>query len=138
MPRHAPPPPVTPVDPYAATEPVLTETLEQNEVPIPPAAAPRSSPNSSTAPPRRPGRTRRPKLCIGPRRWKQRRDALLRGLESRPRDPHTDRIRGASPYCERPSLEMRTSSYERSSQLFQRTTTSWPRLEVESATRSTI
>ena len=38
MPRHAPPPPVTPVDPYAATEPVLTETLEQAEVPLPPAA----------------------------------------------------------------------------------------------------
>ena len=38
MPRHAPPPPVTPVDPYAATEPVLSDTLEQAEVPIPPAA----------------------------------------------------------------------------------------------------
>merc|ERR1739841_497848 len=38
MPRHAPPPPVTPVDPYATTEPVLTETLEQNEIPPPPAS----------------------------------------------------------------------------------------------------
>ena len=29
MPRHAPPPPVTPVDPYAPTEPVLSDTLER-------------------------------------------------------------------------------------------------------------
>ena len=39
------------------------------------------------APPRRPGRTRRPKPCIGPRRWKRVGTRCSGALESRPRDP---------------------------------------------------
>ena len=94
MPRHAPPPPVTPVDPYAATEPVLTETLEQNEVPPPPvtngaAVLSEIIEGAATAP----WKDAAAEALHRAAALEARRDALLRGLESRPRDPHTDRIR---------------------------------------------
>ena len=94
MPRHAPPPPVTPVDPYAQTEPVLTETLEQNEVPPPPvtngaAVLSELVDGAATAP----WKDAAAEALHRAEALEQRRDALLRGLESRPRDPHTDRIR---------------------------------------------
>jgi hypothetical protein len=94
MPRHAPPPPVTPVDPYAATEPVLTETLEQNEIPPPPvtngaAVLSELVDGAATAP----WKDAAAEALHRAAALEQRRDALLRGLESRPRDPHTDRIR---------------------------------------------
>ena len=94
MPRHAPPPPVTPVDPYATTEPVLTETLEQNEVPPPPvtngaAVLSELVDGAATAP----WKDAAAEALHRAEALEQRRDALLRGLESRPRDPHTDRIR---------------------------------------------
>ena len=94
MPRHAPPPPVTPVDPYAATEPVLTETLELNEVPPPPvtngaAVLSELVDGAATAP----WKDAAAEALHRAAALEARRDALLRGLESRPRDPHTDRIR---------------------------------------------
>ena len=94
MPRHAPPPPVTLVDPYAATEPVLTETLEQNEIPPPPvtngaAVLSELVDGAATAP----WKDAAAEALHRAAALEARRDALLRGLESRPRDPHTDRIR---------------------------------------------
>ena len=93
MPRHAPPPPVTPVDPYAATEPVLTETLEAAEVPIPPAAGAAVLSELVDGAATAPWKDAAAEALHRAEALEQRRDALLRGLESRPRDPHTDRIR---------------------------------------------
>ena len=94
MPRHAPPPPVTPVDPYAPTEPVLSDALERAEVNMPPAttgAAVLSElvDGAATAP----WKDAAAEVLHRAAALEARRDALLRGLESRPRDPHTDRIR---------------------------------------------
>jgi hypothetical protein len=93
MPRHAPPPPVTPVDPYAATEPVLTDTLEQAEVPIPPAAGAAVLSEIIEGAATAPWKDAAAEALHRAAALEARRDALLRGLESRPRDPHTDRIR---------------------------------------------
>jgi len=93
MPRHAPPPPVTPVDPYAATEPVLSDTLEQAEVPIPPAAGAAVLSELVDGAATAPWKDAAAEALHRAAALEARRDALLRGLESRPRDPHTDRIR---------------------------------------------
>ena len=93
MPRHAPPPPVTPVDPYAATEPVLSDTLEQAEVPMPPAAGAAVLSELVDGAATAPWKDAAAEALHRAAALEQRRDALLRGLESRPRDPHTDRIR---------------------------------------------
>ena len=93
MPRHAPPPPVTPVDPYATTEPVLTETLEAAEVPMPPAAGAAVLSELVDGAATAPWKDAAAEALHRAAALEARRDALLRGLESRPRDPHTDRIR---------------------------------------------
>ena len=93
MPRHAPPPPVTPVDPYATTEPVLSDTLEQAEVPMPPAAGAAVLSELVDGAATAPWKDAAAEALHRAEALEQRRDALLRGLESRPRDPHTDRIR---------------------------------------------
>jgi len=93
MPRHAPPPPVTPLDPYAPTEPVLRDTLERAEGPLPPAAGAAALSELVDGAATAPWKDAAAEALHRAAALEQRRDALLRGLESRPRDPHTDRIR---------------------------------------------
>ena len=93
MPRHAPPPPVTPVDPYAPTEPVLSDTLEQAEGPLPPAAGAAVLSEIIEGAATAPWKDAAAEVLHRAAALEARRDALLRGLEARPRDPHTDRIR---------------------------------------------
>ena len=93
MPRHAPPPPVTPVDPYAPTEPVLSDTLERAEVPLPPAAGAAALSEIIEGAATAPWKDAAAETLHRAAALEARRDALLRGLEARPRDPHTDRIR---------------------------------------------